>query len=76
MTVSAVGSAPYVPGQFRSVGLKGLSEEDEVGGILAASAVPAPFEDGDADDRGALSTPLTRSSPPVQDALLGLQTGK
>jgi hypothetical protein len=49
---------------------------DEAERILTVPVTPAPFEDGDADDRGALSTPLTRSSPPVQDALLGLQTGK
>jgi hypothetical protein len=76
MSVSAVGSAPYVPGQFRSVGQEGLSKENEAGGTVAASAAPAPLEDGDAEDRSALSTPLTRSSPPVQDALLGLQTGE
>jgi len=76
MSVSAVGSAPYVPSQLRGLEQEVLSEEDEAGGDLAASAAPAPFEDGDADDRGALSTPLTRSSPPVQDALLGLQTGE
>jgi hypothetical protein len=76
MSVSAVGSTPYVPGQFRSVRLEGLSEEEDAGRILAVPATPAPFEDGDADDRGAISTPLSRSSPPVQDALLGLQTAE
>jgi hypothetical protein len=76
MSVSAVGSAPYGPGQFRSAGLVGLSEVDEAERILTVPVTPAPFEDGDADDRGALSTPLTRSSPTVQDALLSLQTGE
>jgi hypothetical protein len=76
MSVSAVGSAPYVSSQLRGLGQEALSEKDEAGGAVAASAAPAPLEDGDAEDRSALSTPLTRSSPPVQDALLGLQTGE
>jgi hypothetical protein len=76
MSVSAVGSAPHIPSQLQGVAREARSEEDEAGGAVAASAGPAPLEDGEADDRGALSTPLTRSSPPVQDALLGLQTGK
>lgn len=76
MSVSAVGSVSYVPGQLQGVGQSDRAEEAVEIITAPATPVPIPAAGGEGDDAGAVSTPLTRSSLPVQDALLGLQTGK
>jgi hypothetical protein len=78
MDISSVGSTAYTQGQVQNVRPGDRAGDDKTADNAAANSTPAPAkaDDGDGDDRGATSDPVSRSSPAVQEALLNLQTSQ
>jgi hypothetical protein len=78
MAISSVGSVQSVPAPLRGAGSSEQTTTDSASSAAPATppAPPAPANDGDSDDQSGASTALTRSSPQVQEALLGLQTNR